>query len=441
MKSNRLNRRNFLRNTSLGFLGAGLLGKKSLAATFQDQENELPKIKEYRALGRTGFKVSNIGFGRPANPAVIKAGINAGVNYIDTAPNYGPSEKDIGSIIHEFDRKSLFITTKIHTKALGSKEDVLNSARRSLERLKVDYVDCFMLQGAGSCEIVKHSGFHDAVNQLKQEGRVRFCGISCHGSYFPGNPEDTMENILMCAIEDGRYDLLLVVYNFLYYEQGERVLIASKAKNIATTIMKSNPVKMYNMFKEYADQAEANNEEFPERYKTAYEEFKGYNEDAKSYLIEHNITECDELLRDVATRFVLNNQDVHCALIDFRNFNDLESHIKYSGESITPSSISYLNMFRKTLTNFHCRIGCNICESECPHNVPVNTILRYNYYFANKRQEKYAMQKYQALPGGKPDLCLNCEGYCEQACPYGVLTRPLLAMAHHNLSIDSPLYT
>jgi len=59
--------------------------------------------------------------------------------------------------------------------------------------------------------MVKHAGFHDAVNQLKQEGRVRFCGIACHGSYFPGNPEDTMENILMCAIEDGRYDLLLVV--------------------------------------------------------------------------------------------------------------------------------------------------------------------------------------------------------------------------------------
>jgi len=63
MKSNRLNRRNFLRNTSLGVLGAGLLGNKGLANPIQDQENELPKIKEYRTLGRTGFKVSDISSG------------------------------------------------------------------------------------------------------------------------------------------------------------------------------------------------------------------------------------------------------------------------------------------------------------------------------------------------------------------------------------------
>jgi len=205
--------------------------------------------------------------------------------------------------------------------------------------------------------------------------------------------------------------------------------------------MKSNPVKMYNMFKEYADEAQANNEEFPEYWKTTYDEFKVYNEDAMRYLKEQKITEYDELLRDVATRFVLDNQDVHCALIDFQNFNDLESYIKYSGESITPSSISYLNMFRKALTNIHCRIGCNICEEYCPQNIPINTIMRYNYYFTSKGQEKYAMQKYKELPGGKPDVCFNCEGYCEKACPYGVATRGILAMAHHNLSFDSPHYT
>jgi len=143
MKNQKLNRRNFLRNSSLGILGAGLLGKKGFANPFHNQEHELPKIKEYRTLGRTGFKVSNIGFGRPTNPAVLKAGIKAGVNYFDTAPMYGPSEKDIGSIIHEFDRKSLFVTTKIHANTLGPKEDILASARKSLEALKVNTLTVF----------------------------------------------------------------------------------------------------------------------------------------------------------------------------------------------------------------------------------------------------------------------------------------------------------
>jgi len=74
MKNHKLNRRRFLRNSSLGFLGAGLLGKKGLTSPIQFQEDETPKIKEYRTLGRTGFKVSALGFGRPTNPAILKAG-------------------------------------------------------------------------------------------------------------------------------------------------------------------------------------------------------------------------------------------------------------------------------------------------------------------------------------------------------------------------------
>ena len=418
------------------------MGQKNLTSSLlHNQDDDPPKILEYRTLGRTGFKVSNLGFGRPTNPAILKAGVNAGINYFDTAPMYGKSETDIGSIIHELDRKSLFITTKIYHRALGSKQDILNSARKSLERLKVDYIDCLQLQGAESCEMVKHKEFHEAMTQLKQEGKVKFCGIACHGSYFPGNPEDTMENILLCAIEDGRFDLLLVVYNFLYYEQGERVLKAAREKNIATTVMKSNPVKMYHFMKDYADRAEANNEEIPEVWRAPYEKFKQYNEDANSYLEKNGITDYDEQLSDVATRFVMKNQDVHCALINFLNFNELETYIKYAGESMTPEAIGYLNDFRKVLSKIHCRIGCNLCEFECPEHVPINTILRYNYYFTSKGQEKYAMQKYRELPGEKPDVCIHCEGFCEKACPYGVLTRPLLAMAHQNLSFNGSFYT
>ena len=48
------------------------------------------------------------------------------------------------------------------------------------------------------------------------------------------------------------------------------------------------------------------------------------------------------------------------------------------------------------------------------------------------------MSLYTELPGSKPDVCLDCEGHCEDACPYGVMTRGLLTMAHRNLSFDKP---
>jgi len=53
MKNHKLNRRRFLRNSSLGFLGAGLLGKKSFALPPVNEDDEIPKIREYRTLGRT----------------------------------------------------------------------------------------------------------------------------------------------------------------------------------------------------------------------------------------------------------------------------------------------------------------------------------------------------------------------------------------------------
>ena len=192
---------------------------------------------------------------------------------------------------------------------------------------------------------------------------------------------------------------------------------------------------------EYAEQLKAENKEFPEYYRSTFEQYKKYNEDAKAYLETTGITSQDDQLSDIATRFVLNNRGVHCALIDFKNFNELESHIKYAGGLMTDQSFKRLNDLRTVFSKIHCRIGCNACESKCPRQIPINTILRYNYYFTSKGNEKSAMKKYADLPGGKPDDCMECEGFCEKACPYGVLTRPLLAIAHRNLSFDNPLYT
>lgn len=448
MKSNRLNRRNFLRSTSLGFLGAGLLGKKSLAAPFQDQENELPKIKEYRTLGRTGFKVSDISCGMSgllSNDSVLRVLLKAGVNYIDTSEIYGGgnSEKIIGKCLKDFDRKKIFITTKVFSRPeFKSKQEVLDKVRKSLERLQTDYVDCLMIHEATDSKIVKNEFFHSAMDQLKSEGKVKYVGISCHGHNWRDDiPTETMEQILGTAIDDGRFDVLLLVYNVINQSEGNRILNLCKKKNIGTTIMKSNPLPKLNLINAYRKKFKKDSIPFPEWATDVENKFTIYGDQLKKYIKDHNLKSEDELLRDITIPFVLENSIVSTVLYAFLNFNDIESVITLSGKKLTAQGKTILDQYVKNYGMLNCHIGCGICESECPHNVPVNTIMRYNYYFANKQQEKYAMQKYQELPGGKPDVCLTCEGFCEKACPYGVLTRPLLAMAHHNLCIDSPLYT
>jgi len=61
-----------------------------------------------------------------------------------------------------------------------------------------------MLWNPGSAEETRNKEFHKAFNQLREEGRVKFCGVSCHGSEYPGAAKDNMEKIIWGAIEDGR---------------------------------------------------------------------------------------------------------------------------------------------------------------------------------------------------------------------------------------------
>jgi predicted aldo/keto reductase-like oxidoreductase len=444
MKNTKLNRRKFLRNSSLGFLGAGLLGKKSLAAPFQDQENELPKIKEYRTLGRTGFKISDIGCGSPPNESVLKAVLKTGVNYIDTSEFYGKGnqEKMIGECIRDFDRKKIFITTKVFSRPeFNSRENVLSRVRKSLERLQTDYIDCLMIHEATDSKIVKNEYFHSAMDQLKSEGKVKYVGISCHGHNWREDiPSETMEQILGTAIDDGRFDVLLLAYNVINQSEGNRILTLCKKKNIGATVMKSNPLAKLELGKAYFEQMEKDSIPIPKWMTDLIDKFTEYGNQLNNYVKNHNLKSEDRILRDISIPFVLENPTVSTVLYTFLNFNDIENVIPISGKKLTAQGKTILDQYVKNFGALHCHIGCGICESECPHNVPVNTILRYNYYFTNKQQEKYAMQKYSELPGGKPDVCLTCEGFCEKACPYGVLTRPLLAMAHHNLSFDSPKY-
>ena len=109
-RSSRLSRRGFIQSSLSVAAGLGLAGKKMFGGNRQEAPADKAKIKEYRTLGRTGFKASDIGFGAGnlTDPALFAAALDAGVNYIDTAEHYarGNSERTIGQVIKDRDRKN-----------------------------------------------------------------------------------------------------------------------------------------------------------------------------------------------------------------------------------------------------------------------------------------------------------------------------------------------
>jgi predicted aldo/keto reductase-like oxidoreductase len=435
---NSMDRREFLRFSTLGAVGVGIPMHKTMRGRtgYQTATIDELKIKEYRKLGRTGFKVSDISAGEhQGNEAILSTLLDAGVNYIDTGESYGRGrdERVIGQVVKKRDRKSVFITTKLYLSKDRTKKSIINRIRKCLERLQTDYVDCVMIHSAQNVATIKEKGFHDAMSELKAEGRVRFVGISNHGTFWTYDPAESMEKILLAAAEDGRFDVMLLVYNFLAKENGEKVLKICAEKNIGTTLMKTNPVADYLYIQYEVDKYKSEGKEVPEFYNRLFPRYEKWVEESQGFVKKYNLKNTHEI-REAAIRYTLNNPQVNTVCTTFINFEDVEGFLKLSGSRFTPQDKKTLTAYAQACGSFYCRHACGLCESSCPHHVPMNTIMRYNHYFVAQHREKHAMRKYSGLLTAKADRCLYCEGQCEAACPFNVPIHALLINAHNRLT-------
>jgi len=185
---------------------------------------------EMRVFGRSGMRLSALGFGCGAvgglmvrgDPAdqerTIARALAAGVNYFDTAVQYGngESEKNLGRVLQTLKPTNVFVGTKVRlpSAAFGRiAEAVANSLEESLARLRRDRVDIFHLHNAitesGGAEALSIRQVLDdvvpAFERLRAQGKTRFLGLTAVG--------DTAA--LHQAIDSGAFDSAQVVYNML----------------------------------------------------------------------------------------------------------------------------------------------------------------------------------------------------------------------------------
>lgn len=440
MKTKRINRRSFLSKSTVCIAGAGIAGSGALfSRDNRNQEQAQPTIREYRILGRTGFRVSDIGYGFPgmANESILKAAIAGGMNFIDTIEGHGGgnSEATIGRAIKTSPRESLFINSKIAVNEKDTRESLVSRVRKSLERLETPYIDGLMLWSANTVKATENRVFHNAVRQLKKEGLVRFSGVSCHGSNFTGEPPETMDNVICAAVDSGRFDLAMFVYNYVQQEMGDKILEHCAKRNVGAILMKTDPFGgAYNIVTNMVANYQKEKKEIPANIQDVYSKILKSQEKAMPFLIQHGLSEISAR-KEAAISFVLNNPAVSTVLISFSNFTEVAEYLSLSGSRLTEKKLSTIESMRDTYGPLYCRHACGICESSCPNGVPVNTIMRYNHYFTAQSREKYAISQYMGL--GRPDAgkCRGCKGFCETACPYGVPIHSLLEDAHKNLSL------
>ena len=169
---------------------------------------------ERAEFGRTGHTSSRIIFGAAALGNVSQADANrtlelisdAGVNHIDTAASYGESELRLGPWL-EVHRDEVFLATKTGEREAGPAYDQI---RASLERLRVDQIDLIQLHN-----LVDESewetalgpgGALEAAIRAKEEGLVRFIGVTGHGVTVARQHRRSLE----------RYDFDTVLLPFSY---------------------------------------------------------------------------------------------------------------------------------------------------------------------------------------------------------------------------------
>jgi aryl-alcohol dehydrogenase-like predicted oxidoreductase len=187
---------------------------------------------QYRILGRTGLRVSEIGCGgaplgipnynevwdpwadKETRSVIetLRYAVDLGYNYFDTAPGYGDgrSEELMGQALQGL-RSHVHVATKTAWEG-KTKDWVLECVEGSLRRLRTDYVDVLQMHG-GTGYPYTPEDFHwimdggpmDAYQQLKQEGKIRFIGITC---------EEPVT--LRPFLETGLFDVIQIKYNVIH---------------------------------------------------------------------------------------------------------------------------------------------------------------------------------------------------------------------------------
>ena len=205
---------------------------------------------EYRTLGRTGIRISEVGLGTwgmggdrygraddaESRRAILRA-LELGVNHIDTAPIYGNgrSEEVIGKAIAGR-RREVVLATKVGMFPGGrgkfdySDTTVMREVEHSLRRLRTDYIDIYMLHSPDD-ELYRDDGL-EALVQLKEQGKIRAVGFSVM-SVDEGIP------LAMRLIEQGQVDVIQQAYRLLYTLPAQELFPLAEARNVGVIARES----------------------------------------------------------------------------------------------------------------------------------------------------------------------------------------------------------
>ena len=386
-----IDRRDFLRfgaGAALGLSVGEALARENAAAPTD-------RIARYVRLGRTDLKVSDISFGSAssADPALVTHALARGVNYFDTAESYkwGNAEEAIGEALRG-KRNDVVLSTKTKAGASDASTDMMKALDASLRRLKTDHVDIYFNHAVNDVDRMRNPHWREFTELAKRQGKIRFRGMSGHGSH--------LAECLDYAIDNDLVDVILVAHSFgqdpTFYDKMRhtfhwaaiqpelpRLLAKAKQKDIGVVAMKTLMGGRLNDMRPY------------ERPGGTFAQ--------------------------AAFRWVLSSPNVDALIISMTSSELIDEYVAASGErKVSDGDRDLLERYVALQSGKYCHPGCNECEQSCPVRVPIAEVLRTRMYQVDYGDPVLARAEYAAL-GEPAAACLTCAHQsCLGACPHGL---------------------
>ena len=330
----------------------------------------------YRILGKTGLKISTLGFGGIPIQRIDAEGtkilmsrlVEAGVNYIDTARGYTVSESYLGYALEGI-RDKFVLATKSMSR---TKEAMAADIETSLSNLRTDHIELYQVHNPNLAQLDQvcgEGGALEALMEAKEAGKIGHIGLTAHSV-----------EVFEKALELPWVETIMFPYNIVE-SQGEALIAKCAEKNIGFVVMK--PLA------------------------------GGAIEDAT-----------------IAIRYVCANPHISVVIPGMAEPAELDQNLAAAADEspLSEEELAKIEQIRKELGTQFCR-RCNYC-APCAAGISIPNVFLFDGYLSRYGLADWAKDRYATMAKKASD-CIGC-GICEGRCPYNLPIRQMMkAAAEH----------
>ena len=315
------------------------------------------------------------------------------MNYFDTAESYrsGNSEEAIGVALAG-KRDQVLLASKTKAGARDTSAQMMRALEGSLRRLRTDYLDVYFNHAVNDVARMQNEAWWEFTERAKQQGKIRFRGMSGHGSHLVESLDYAIEqdlvDVILVAYNFGQdpdfYDQLRHTFHFVAIQPGlPHVLDKAKEKDIGVIAMKTLMGARLNDMRPY------------ERPGATFAQ--------------------------AAFRWVLSSPRVDGLVISMKSTEAIDEYLAASGDpALGQEDLRLLRYYAEASAATYCQHGCAACADSCPHAVPIAEVLRTRMYAVDYRDVSLARNDYATLGDGAKACMICAHQACLAACPKGI---------------------